>query len=101
MLWDEVLSTLGDEFSDLGSAGDLTRVLLRLVLAVVLAGLIGADRERHQSAAGLRTHMLVGIGSALFVIAPQHSGMELTDVSRVIQGIVAGIGFLGAGAIIK
>jgi putative Mg2+ transporter-C (MgtC) family protein len=52
-------------------------------------------------AAGLRTHMLVALGAALFVLAPLEAGMTVADASRVIQGIVAGIGFLGAGAILK
>src|SRR5262249_58398759 len=52
-------------------------------------------------AAGLRTHMLVSVGAALFVLVPQQAGMSTADLSRVIQGVVAGIGFLGAGAILK
>jgi putative Mg2+ transporter-C (MgtC) family protein len=48
----------------------------------------------------VRTHMLVAVGAALFLIGPLQSGMEIADLSRVLQGIVQGIGFLGAGAII-
>ncbi|MEQ1905144.1 MAG: MgtC/SapB family protein [Pirellulaceae bacterium] len=51
--------------------------------------------------AGLRTHMLVSLGAALFVLIPQQAGMSDADISRVIQGIVAGIGFLGAGTILR
>lgn len=47
----------------------------------------------------MRTHMLVAVGSALFVLGPLQSGMEIGDLSRVLQGVIQGIGFLGAGAI--
>ena len=66
-----------------------------------LGGALGYERERSGKAAGLRTHMLVAIGAALFVLVPQQGGMVVGDMSRVIQGIVTGVGFLGAGAIIK
>ncbi len=75
--------------------------LSRLGLAAMLGAVVGFQRERVHSNAGLRTHMLVGIGSALFVLASVQSGQTSADISRVIQGIVAGIGFLGAGTILK
>jgi putative Mg2+ transporter-C (MgtC) family protein len=100
-IWSSVRAALRDEFSDLPDAGEVTRVIVRLLMAVLLAGLIGYERERRDAAAGLRTHMLVGLGAALFVLVPQQAGMALPDLSRVLQGVVAGIGFLGAGAIIK
>ena len=59
------------------------------------------EREHKGRAAGFRTHILVSIGSALFVMAPSMAGVDTADVTRVMQGIVSGIGFLGAGAIIK
>lgn len=62
---------------------------------------MGAQRESSGKPAGLRTHMLVAMGGALFVLAPLEAGMELNGISRVIQGIVTGIGFIGAGAILK
>lgn len=96
-----VLNTLREEFSDLPDAAQLVRVVVRLLLAVMLGAVLGYERERHESAAGLRTHMLVALGAALFVVAPQAAGFEPQDVSRVLQGLIAGIGFLGAGAIIK
>jgi len=80
---------------------ELTRILLRLTLAVFLGGLIGYEREAAGKPAGLRTHMLVAMGSALFVLVPLQAGMPLNDMSRVLQGLMSGIGFLGAGAIIK
>jgi putative Mg2+ transporter-C (MgtC) family protein len=67
----------------------------------VLAALVGYERERRGSSAGLRTHMMVGLGVSLLVVASEQSGMDRESVSRVIQGVFAGIGFLGAGAIIK
>ena len=73
----------------------------RLGLASLLGGFVGLQRERVHSTAGLRTHMLVCLGSAFFVLAAVESGASATDVSRVVQGIVAGVGFLGAGAILK
>ena len=98
--WQAVWTTVQEELA-LPSASDLTRTCIRLLVAVLLGALIGYDRERQDSAAGLRTHMLVALGAALVVIAAQQSGMDNADLSRVLQGIVAGIGFLGAGAIIK
>jgi putative Mg2+ transporter-C (MgtC) family protein len=62
---------------------------------------VGAQRESSGKPAGLRTHMLVAMGGALFVLAPLEAGMELNGISRVLQGIVTGIGFIGAGAILK
>lgn len=73
----------------------------RLLAAAVLGGLIGAQRERVHSAAGFRTHILVAMGAALLVLGGQESGFSTPDISRVVQGIVAGIGFLGAGTILK
>lgn len=73
----------------------------RLLASAVLGGIIGAQRERVHSAAGFRTHILVAMGAALLVLGAQESGFSTPDVSRVVQGIVAGIGFLGAGTILK
>jgi putative Mg2+ transporter-C (MgtC) family protein len=89
------------EFSDLGSVEDITRLCVRLLVAVSLGGLLGYQRESVGAAAGLRTHMLVSMGSALFVLIPLQAGMQLMDLSRVLQGVTSGIGFLCAGAILK
>jgi putative Mg2+ transporter-C (MgtC) family protein len=80
---------------------ELLRIGGQLVIAAVLGGALGFERELLHKAAGLRTHMLVALGSALLVIAARHAGMEHADVSRVVQGLITGIGFLGAGAILK
>ena len=77
------------------------RVLVRLVAAALFGAIIGFQRERAGKPAGLRTHMLVALGAALFVIAAIEWGMEQDDLSRVIQGIATGIGFIGGGAILK
>lgn len=100
-MWNEILTTIQREFSDIGNVEDLTRICLRLSVALLLGALLGYDRESVGAAAGLRTHMLVALGSALFMVIPHQAGMRIEDVSRVMQGVIAGIGFLGAGAIIK
>ncbi len=77
------------------------RVVIRFVAAMPLGAVIGFQRERAGKPAGLRTHMLVAMGSALFVLGGEAAGMSLEGLSRVIQGLATGIGFLGAGAILK
>jgi len=90
-----------EDFSGAPGASEVIRVGVRLLVAVVLAGLLGFDRERLHKEAGLRTHMLVALGSALFVIAPRQAGFNDEGLSRIIQGLLAGLGFIGAGAILK
>ncbi|PAU59108.1 MgtC/SapB family protein [Pseudomonas indica] len=99
--WQTVAATLAEEFSDLTDAAQLTRFSVRMLLAALLGGLLGWEREQKGKAAGLRTHMLVAVGAALFVMVPQQAGTSAADLSRVIQGVIAGIGFLGAGSILK
>lgn len=79
----------------------IARVVIRLLAALVLGGLVGIQRERSHKPAGLRTHMLVCLGTASFVLACSASGFGSDAMSRVIQGIVTGIGFIGAGSILK
>ncbi len=95
------IAALRSEFSDLSDIGDAIRVSVRLLVAALLGAILGYNRERHGKSAGLRTHMLVAMGSALFVMVPMFAGMEMSDLSRVLQGVIAGMGFLGAGTIIK
>lgn len=76
-------------------------VLVRMFAAVLLGAVVGIERERAGKPAGLRTHMLVSLGTAVVVIAGSDAGMSLDGLSRVIQGIVTGIGFIGAGTILK
>lgn len=82
-------------------------IITRIALAVLLGGIIGVEREAHRRAAGLRTHILVCIGSTLITItsiyiAERYNGaFQNCDPSRIASGIVTGIGFLGAGTIIR
>src|SRR6266542_2845012 len=89
-----------DTFEHLQDADHIGRVFVRLLIAMLLGGLLGYEREREGKAAGLRTHMLVALGAALFILVPLEGGATIDHASRVMQGIVAGIGFLGAGIII-
>lgn len=100
-LWQTIVDTLQSEFSDAPDAEQVTRIMTRLLLAGLLGGVLGYERESRGKAAGIRTHMLVAMGAALFVLVPALGGMAVADMSRVIQGVVTGVGFLGAGAIIK
>lgn len=96
----EIGHALAREYA-LPSVGTMTIIIARVLTAAVLGGLIGYERERKGQAAGFRTHILVAMGSALFVLAPAVAGVPMEDITRVMQGIVSGIGFLGAGAILK
>jgi putative Mg2+ transporter-C (MgtC) family protein len=97
----EVWKAIADEFIDLPSGAALTRVAVRLVLAAILGGVLGYEREKRGKQAGMRTHMMIAVGAALFALVPQQAGMSEDAVARVLQGLVAGIGFLGAGPILK
>lgn len=100
-VWQQIRDTISTEFSDLPDAAMVTRVAVRMLVAAILGGLLGFEREQQGKAAGLRTHMLVSLGAALFVLIPDQLGVAAGDMTRVLQGLVAGIGFLGAGSIIK
>jgi putative Mg2+ transporter-C (MgtC) family protein len=89
------------DFSDLPDAGQAASLLVRLLVAALLGGALGLQRMRAGKSAGVRTHMLVSLGAALFVLVPQQAGAAPADITRVLQGVVAGIGFLGAGTILK
>lgn len=75
-------------------------MVLRLLLAASLGAIIGYQRERAGKPAGLRTHILICVGAAVFTVASIH-GFGAADTARVAAGVVAGIGFIGAGAIIR
>lgn len=96
-IWHQVRN----EFADLDDVGNLTQLFIRLVVALILGGVLGFEREMAGRDAGMRTHMMVAVGSALFVLVPLQAGFSQDNLSRVLQGLVSGIGFLGAGAIIK
>ena len=95
---DVLLEELTAGLSDMDQ---IVRMAIRLIAATVLGGIIGIERERLGKAAGLRTHMLTALGSALFVVSAAEAGMSIGDMSRVIQGLATGIGFIGGGAILK
>jgi putative Mg2+ transporter-C (MgtC) family protein len=89
---------------------DWVNILFRLCLALLVGAIIGIERQRRHKPAGLRTHMLVSFGAALFTLIPLLTGDGKPNgganggedaLSRVIQGITAGIGFLGAGEILR
>ena len=90
-----------DELLTLPDTAYLLRVIFRLGAAALLGGLIGAEREYLGKSAGLRTHMTVALGCAAFVLISTESKNDAGDLSRAIQGVAAGIGFIGAGAILK
>jgi putative Mg2+ transporter-C (MgtC) family protein len=99
--WEAISQTVVEEFSDLGSIEQVTQLVVRLALATFLGGLLGLQRERQGKAAGVRTHMLVAAASALIVVVSLQSGMNDDGLSRVLQGLLAGVGFVCAGAILK
>jgi putative Mg2+ transporter-C (MgtC) family protein len=95
------MEAAGESLFALPQAAEFVHVLSRLLVSLVLGAALGFERERAGKAAGLRTHALVALGATMFVAAGTEAGMTPEGLSRVVQGIVAGIGFLGAGAILK
>ena len=100
-MWQSIWNTVLSEFSDIPDVAQITRITVRLLVAALLGGLLGYEREQRGKSAGVRTHMLVAIGAALFVLIPQQAGATAADLTRVLQGLISGVGFLGAGAIIS
>ena len=94
VFWQELTNGLHD-------SKQLARVVIRIMAAAILGAIIGLQRESTHKPAGLRTHMLVSLSTAVFVISSAALGLSTEGVSRVIQGIVTGIGFIGAGSILK
>ena len=94
IVWEELSAGLPD-------VRQLIHVVVRLFAAAILGAIIGIQRERAGKPAGLRTHILVMLGTTVFVVGCSLSGMDSDGLSRVIQGIVTGIGFIGAGSILK
>jgi putative Mg2+ transporter-C (MgtC) family protein len=93
-LWNELTSGFSD-------TQHLIVILIRMIASALLGAAIGFEREHAGKKAGLRTHMLVSTGTTVFVLAGLNSGMPHDAISRVIQGIITGIGFVGAGSILK
>ncbi|MGB5960688.1 MAG: MgtC/SapB family protein [Coleofasciculaceae cyanobacterium] len=75
-------------------------LIIRLTLALLVGGVIGWNRQVEDKPAGLRTHMLVSLGAALFVLIPLMVSTSTDSISRAIQGVATGVGFLGAGEIL-
>lgn len=94
IFWEELTSGLPD-------IRQLMHAIIRLTAAALLGAVVGYQREKARKPAGLRTHMLVCLGTCVFVLACTGVGMTPDGLSRVVQGVVTGIGFLGAGSILK
>jgi putative Mg2+ transporter-C (MgtC) family protein len=99
-VWQDVWRGGRADFADLPGVAAAAQLVLRMLLAALLGGLLGYQRERQGQEAGLRTHMLVALGSALFVAVPLQAGMLLGDLSHVLQGLLAGLGLLLAGTLL-
>lgn len=97
----EIGNTIAAEFADITDVAEMTRLSVRLLLAALLGAVLGFEREHQGKAAGVRTHMLVALGSAIFVAIPLQIGVQAAELTRIIQGMVTGVGFLGAGTILK
>jgi putative Mg2+ transporter-C (MgtC) family protein len=93
-----LLDELGNSLPDLTH---LMRILGRLTVALIIGAGIGLQRQLTHKSAGVRTHMLVALGTALLLVSATDAGLASSDVSRIVQGIITGIGFLGGGAILK
>lgn len=94
IFWEELTYGLPDK-------NQLIHIIIRLTAAILFGAVIGLQREATNKPAGLRTHILVSLGTTVFVVACSIYGMNSDGLSRVIQGIVTGIGFIGAGSILK
>jgi len=94
IFWEELTRGFPD-------ARQFSQVFIRLIAAALLGAVIGLQRERAGKPAGIKTHILATLGTTVFVLACIGYGMKEDALSRVIQGIVTGIGFLGTGAILK
>lgn len=93
-LWQEMVGGIPN-------STEIARLTVRLVVAIVLGGILGLERIYRHKPAGMRTHMLVSLGAAVVVLVPQLTGMSSADLSRIIQGAITGIGFIGGGVILK
>lgn len=96
------METISSElFKGIPETDLLVRFLFRILAALIFGALIGLQRASVGKAAGMRTHVLVSTGTCLFVVASLGAGFGDDAVSRVVQGIITGIGFIGAGTIVK
>jgi putative Mg2+ transporter-C (MgtC) family protein len=91
---------------DVSAPSTLTALFVRLLLAAALGAAVGINRELQQKPAGFRTHAMVALGAALMSLVAVglsrgHEPLDTSSISRVLQGIIAGIGFVGAGVILR
>jgi putative Mg2+ transporter-C (MgtC) family protein len=93
-LWEKIVA-------DWPGTTELLDTGFRLLLAIVVGALPGLEREKSGMPAGLRTHILVSLGAAVFMLAALEAGATMGDATRIMQGLATGIGFVGAGAILK
>jgi putative Mg2+ transporter-C (MgtC) family protein len=94
------METLINEFKEIAVNTGLLSYLPPLFAALVYGGIIGIEREIHQKPAGLRTNMLICMGAAAFTLIAKNISINPDAETRVIQGVVTGVGFLGAGVLI-
>src|SRR6185312_5343331 len=96
-----LIPVMQELYGSVPNAEQVARVAVRLAAALIIGTVIGLQRELAHKPAGLRTHLLVALGTALVVVTAVNSGMPKGDVARVIQGLITGVGFLGGGTILK
>src|SRR4028118_516252 len=121
--WSEFWEAMRADIGDMPDGAHVGHRVGRMLVAAILGGVLGYERGHKGKAAGMRTrmvaamaaallvggrergggraHTLVARAAALFVVVSQQAGMPTADLSRVIQGVAAGIGFIGAGAVVK
>src|SRR3954451_20082806 len=100
--WQALGSAFGQELGGWApDPGRVARVVLRVALAPLFGGLLGLQREQRGKEAGLRTHMLVALGAALFGVSAAEAGLGREQLGQVFEGVAAGIGFIGGGVILK
>jgi putative Mg2+ transporter-C (MgtC) family protein len=92
---------MGEVYAAAPDLQQLARVTIRLFFALLVGTAIGLQRELTHKPAGLRTHMLVALGTALFIVSAEEYGMQGDSIAKIVQGLATGIGFLGGGAILK
>ena len=96
--WWALAAELSADFADVDR---VVRFVVRLSAAVACGGVLGWEREHMGKAAGMRTHMLVALGAAVVVLVGELGNFSGDGASRVIQGTITGVGFIGGGAILK
>ena len=94
-------SALKELTNSIPDLADLVRIFGRLTVALIIGAAVGLQRSITHKPAGVRTHMLVALGTALLLVTASDAGLSNSDLSRIVQGIITGIGFLGGGAILK